>query len=86
MVLKVWQNVLNNLEDRRAATVLTSIDYAKAFNRLSFQQCLCSFARLGASLPIIRILATFLTGRTMQVKVQNAWSTPREVTGGCPQG
>ena len=34
LILKVWQKILTNLEDRRAATVLTSIDYAKALNRL----------------------------------------------------
>ena len=36
LIIKVWQKIMKNLEDRRAATVLTSIDYAKAFNRLSF--------------------------------------------------
>ena len=61
MVIKVWQKVLSNLEDRRAATVLTSIDYAKAFNRLSFQHCLAAFARRGASRPVIRLLASFLS-------------------------
>ena len=35
MIMKVWQKILKNLEDRRAATILTSIDYAKAFNRMS---------------------------------------------------
>ena len=37
MILKIWQIILSNLEDRHAATLLTSIDYAKAFNRVSFQ-------------------------------------------------
>ena len=86
MIMKVWQKILANLEDRRAATILTSIDYAKAFNRLSFQKCLTSFAKLGATLPILKLLATFLTDRTMCVRVQNSWSAPRPVTGGCPQG
>ena len=86
LVLKVWQNILSNLEDRRAATVLTSIDYAKAFNRLSFQHCLRAFAAKGSSTPILRLLATFLSNRKMTVRVGREWSTLREVHGGCPQG
>ena len=85
-MIKVWQRILSDLEDRRAATVLTSIDYAKAFNRLSFQHCLAAFARRGASRPVLKLLAAFLTGRTMKVRVGSAWSSSREVTGGCPQG
>ena len=86
MLLNIWQKVLTNLEDRRAGVVLTSIDYAKAFNRLSFQHCLKAFAGQGASNPILRLIATFLTGRTMSVRVASSWSAPRPVTGGCPQG
>ena len=86
MILKVWQKILSNLEDRRAATVLTSIDYAKAFNRLSFQHCLKAFAGKGASTQIVSLLATFLTGRSMKVRVGSSWSEPRAVTRGCPQG
>ena len=76
----------NPVQPGRAATILTSIDYAKAFNRLSFQKCLTSFAKLGASRPVLDLLAAFLSDRSMRVRVQNCWSTPRPVTGGCPQG
>ena len=86
MLIKVWQKILANLEDRRAGTVLTAIDYAKAFNRLSFQHCLEAFAKQGASTLILRLIATFLRGRSMSVRVASTWSEPREVTGGCPQG
>ena len=40
MLVNIWQDICTNLEDYRVATVLTSIDYAKAFNWLSFQHCL----------------------------------------------
>ena len=33
-LVQLWQSVLEALEDPRAASILTSIDYAKAFNRL----------------------------------------------------
>ena len=86
MLINVWQKILYNLEDRRAPTVLTSIDYAKAFNRLSFQHCLMAFSKRGASSPIIELIASFLTGKTMSVRVGSTWSNPCSVNGGCPQG
>ena len=40
VLVQVWQDMLENAEDYRAATLVTSIDYSKAFNRMSFQYCL----------------------------------------------
>ena len=82
----MWQTILSDLEDSRAATLLTAIDYAKAFNRMQFQECLRSFARHGASNEVIRLVATFLSGRVMSVRVGNCWSRKRPVNGGVPQG
>ena len=72
LIIKVWQKILENLEDRRAAT----------FNRLSFQHCLTSFKRLGASTQVLRLLAAFLSGQQMRVRVGHTWSRAREVPGG----
>ena len=86
LIISIWQKILSDLEDHRAATVLTAIDYAKAFNRMQYQECLRSFARHGASREIIRLVATFLTDRKMTVRVGNCWSARRSVSGGVPQG
>ena len=86
MVVEVLQEICENAEDYRSATVLAAIDYSKAFNRVSFQHCLDAFRKKGASTPIIRLLASFLTNRTMCVRVGQAWSEPLDVNGGCPQG
>ena len=72
MLIAVWQNVLSDLEDCRAATLLTAIDYAKAFNHMQFQECLNAFARHGASTNVIHLVATFLTDRHMSVRVEAA--------------
>ena len=66
--------------------MITSIDFAKAFNRLSFQQCLKLLAEHGASTQIIRLLSTFLSNQTMTIRFQNDWPVPRPVHGGVPQG
>ena len=36
LLIEMWQKICRDLEDCQAATLLTSIDFAKAFNRLSF--------------------------------------------------
>ena len=86
MLIRTFQDIAEDLEDKRAATVLTAIDFAKAFNRLSYQHCLRAFALKGASTGILRLLATFLSNRKMSVRIGSTWLKDRDVTGGCPQG
>ena len=85
-LVSLWQNVLENLEDNRAASLLTSIDYSKAFNRLNYQECLNALKAKGASREILQVIASFLTNRTMAVKVGNTKSSPLPVSAGAPQG
>ena len=86
LLISIWQNVLTDLEDCRGATLLTAIDYAKAFNRMSFQECLRSLARHGSSNQVIGLIAAFLTDRTMSVRVGSSWNKSCPVFGGVPQG
>ena len=86
LLVGMWQQILENAEDYRAGTVVTSIDYSKAFNRMGYQECLTALARNGASTPIIELIAAFLTDRVMMVKVGTVLSEERKVNGGCPQG
>ena len=85
-LVNTMDEIINILEDNRSAAILTSIDYSKAFNRLEHGPCLRAFADKGASNEIIKLLSTFLSGRVMTVRVGNAWSTPRAVNAGAPQG
>ena len=71
LLVNLWDRICNQLEDARSSVNLTAIDYAKAFNRLSFQHCLEAFARKGASTEADAILATFLSNKTMSVRVKN---------------
>lgn len=50
LLVDMWDEVLTSLEDARAAIMVTAIDYAKTFNRLSFQHCLAAFVRKGGKL------------------------------------
>ena len=63
LLVSVWQNVLQDLEDCRAGTLLIAMDYAKAFNHMQYQECLNSLARHGSSAELIALVATFLSDR-----------------------
>ena len=67
------------LEDRRAACIVTGIDYRKVFNRLAHQPCLEAFRDKGVSQDLIQLLASFMSKRTMTVRAGNANSTPRNI-------
>lgn len=85
-LVQLWQSILETLKDPRAASFLTSIDYAKVFSRLNFAQCLRALADKGASSELIAIIASFLTSRTMALKEGQGFSGPRVVLGGVSQG
>ena len=86
LLMKVIDYTLNAIEDHRAAVVLSAVDFSKAFNRLEHSACLKTFKRRGASTQILQLLATFLTGRSMTVRIDKVWSGPRTVNAGAPQG
>ena len=85
-LIETWDNIMKSLEDNRAAAVVSSIDFEKAFNRVCHNQCLTSATTLGASSETVRMLRAFLTGRTMSVKINGTLSAPKPVNGGAPQG
>ena len=85
-LVTLWQRILENIEDPRAGNLLTSIDYAKAFNRVDFTHCLRSLKAKGVCTEILRIVASFLTNRKMTIKIGNSFSSLSTVMGGVPQG
>ena len=85
-LIGTWQDILENLEDTRAATSILSIDYEKAFNRMSHRECINALEALGSSSATTGLVHAFLEGRTMSVRVGSNYSTPRPVPGGSPQG
>ena len=86
LLVQAMDNIPRALEDNRSAVVLTSVDFSKAFNRLEHGSCLQAFAKKGLSTQIIKLLAGFMCGRTMTVKVGAKRSVPRPVNAGAPRG
>ena len=85
-LIDMWQDILEALDDNRAAVNVLSIDFEKAFNRLDHRACLEALRRKGASEHTIGLVHAFLYSRTMRVKVGRTLSAPRTVPGGSPQG
>ena len=65
---------------------MLGIDYEKAFNRLDHHECLAQLQRLGASGASINLVRSFLTGRSMRVRVGQEMSACHSLKGGSPQG
>ena len=86
LLVHMWQDVLQALEDPRAAVLLTSIDFAKTFNRLDFNHCLRTLRDKGASNGAIKVVASFLTGCNIMVKIGSSLSAPRPVPLGSISG
>lgn len=85
-LIETFDNIHRGLEDNRGSINLISIDYAKAFNRMSRQACLLAYKKKGASRETLKMIASFLKGRTMRVKIGTILSDRRTINGGSPQG
>ena len=86
LLIEVISDITSALEDNRSGVVLSAIDFSKAFNRLDHAMCLKSFAKKGASTEVLQLLAAFLMGRNMSVRVEGERSSLRPVNAGAPQG
>ena len=83
---EAWNNILETLDNPEKSTALMSVDFSKAFNRLSHNACLEKLAAKNASNQSLALIYSFLQGRTMVVRSDGKVSSPRPVTGGSPQG
>ena len=80
-------NIIETLDDSRAAATLISLDLSKAFNHMDHSNCVSSLAHYRASNQSLAIAAAFLTGRKMRIKLNNhTFSSYRQTPGGSPQG
>ena len=68
-LIGTWQSILEALDDQRAAASVLSIDFEKAFNRMSHSACIEALTKMGASNSVLGLIFAFLSGRTMSVKV-----------------
>ena len=85
LLVDMFDKLLEPLESGASSLVL-AIDYEKAFNRLDHAECLSQLRRLGASETSVNLVRSFLTQRSMRVRIGKLLSSSHPLRGGSPQG
>ena len=83
---EVWNNMLEILDSPGRAVAIMSLDFSKAFNRLSHKACIEKLAEKHASNQTLGMVFSFLKGRKMVIRDGLDMSSIRPVNGGSPQG
>ena len=79
MLIDMWDTILTDLDRGSAASCGISLDFEKTFNRLNHDSCMEALKAHGASTSSLRVIHSFLEGRSMTARVGTALSTPRPV-------
>ena len=88
LIVCLLDRVLSLLDKHpdRSAVVMTSLDWAAAFDRQDPTLAVKKFIKLGVRPSLIPLLSSYLTDRTMQVKFNGELSKVLALIGGGPQG
>ena len=86
MLDKIHTQLDTNNQSEAYATIISMIDWSKAFDRQCPKLGVQSFIRNGVRKALIPLLINFFQDRKMQVKWQGLLSTVRALPGGGPQG
>ena len=72
--------------DRKSQTDVLHIDFARAFDSLSFRKLITKLKHFGIGYELLRWISEFIIGRRQQVKIDNTLSSAVPVLSGVPQG
>ena len=72
--------------DKGHQTDIIYLDYSKCFDSVCHSKLLYKLSQYGFKDSALHWVASFLTGRTQHVKVNNSLSPPQDVISGVPQG
>ena len=79
--------IVSNLDTRAARAVLASyVDFSKGFNRVSHSKILTRLSDWGTPAWILRVVASYLTERSMIVRYDGEDSSPHPLPGSVAQG
>ncbi|XP_077506793.1 uncharacterized protein LOC144116007 [Amblyomma americanum] len=77
---------LEEAKYKKQAAYLVLLDIQSAFDSLAHASILDALINKGVAENLYRYVKSFLSGRTLRVKVGDSVSTPRHITKGVPQG
>lgn len=72
--------------DQNKVSILTLLDFSKAFDTLNHDILLAILKFIGLSQSAVDLLSSYLTNRVQSVRLSNGFSNPRPVSKGVPQG
>ena len=86
-IIKMLNFILSSM-DRNPDTAVLSVpvDYQKAFNRMLHSDILCNLAALNVPTCAVKLIKSYLTGRSMCVRYMGEESSFKRLPGGGPQG
>jgi hypothetical protein len=87
MIVCLWDRMLQLLDSStdRTAVIMTSLDWAAAFDRQDPTLAIKKFIQLGVRSSLIPLIASYLTDRKMRVKFNGEMSQFLALIGGGPQ-
>ena len=81
--------ILRNLDNSSkgpSAVIATSVDFRKAFNRMSHNKIVTILSDLNIPTCALRLIISYLSNRSMCVRFHGAVSSEKSMPGGGPQG
>ena len=86
-IIKMLNFIMKNMDGNPDIAVLSvPVDYQKAFNRMLYSDILCNLAALNVPTCAVKLIQSYLTGRTMCVRYMGEESSFKRCPGGGPQG
>ncbi|XP_055615435.1 uncharacterized protein LOC129761723 [Toxorhynchites rutilus septentrionalis] len=84
--LLLYTSFISKTLESRSQVDAIYTDFSAAFDKINHQITIAKLHRIGFNGPLLHWLESYLTGRTMSVKIGDFISSPFDVTSGVPQG
>ena len=88
-IIRMTDFILRNLDNSSkgpAAVIATTVDFSKAFNRMSHNKIVTILSDLNIPTCALRLIISYLSNRSMCVRFHGAISSEKSMPGGGPQG
>ena len=88
LMVNLMDRILNLLDKNKncSAVIASMLDWASAFDRQDPTLAIEKFIKVGVRPALIPVLVSYLSGRQMQVRFNNTYSSTHRLPGGGPQG
>ena len=88
-IIRMIDFILRNIDDSskdQKAVIAATVDFSKAFNRMSHNKIITILSDLNIPTCALRIIISYLSNRSLCIRYHGAVSSDRDMPGGGPQG